>query len=182
MCSEYIHGLCLCVSVYLLSVSLISISPYLHVSTTKRFSVLCFPHLAPLLMKYQSLSYSYEEKMNETVTRPLLQTPSALTTSLLHRLQGESHQSREGLRAQLQLLSALLPSASLSGIRDFFAVRNFSSGTYILVFSGSLMKSTVISCRSHWGRTVGFHPRLEVCVWSWGGQWSDQEDPGSCGS
>jgi hypothetical protein len=84
--------------------------------------------IAPLLMKYQSLSHDYEEKIVHSITEPLLQTPSALTTSLLHRLEDcGSENNRAGLRAQLQLLSCLSPSASLAGLRDFFAVPNFSS-------------------------------------------------------
>ena len=81
-------------------------------------------------MQYKTLSHEYESQIAKSMTEQLLPSPSALALSLLRRLEDCDASSRVGLRAQLLMLSCLYPSATLSGVKEFFAVPNFNSGVY----------------------------------------------------
>jgi hypothetical protein len=86
--------------------------------------------VAPLLKTYHTLSLHYDAEINQhtaDVARQLLQSPSATTCSLLHRLEGCHDNGRVSLRARLQLLSCQSPSATLSGLRQFLALPSFSA-------------------------------------------------------
>ena len=84
--------------------------------------------IAPLLMQYSSLSHDYESQVATSTSKEILPNPSALTTSLLRRLESCPVNDRVGIRAQLEMLSFLSPKATLSGLKSFFGVLDFSVG------------------------------------------------------